>query len=475
MRSIVFLACCVSFVFAISRKPILPSIDDFYDTPDDISKYNIGAVIRHRQAPAPIGGLRHPLNVRKSWQFLVRTTDHNDKPSAIVTTVIEPYDAYPEMLLSYQFAEDSASLDCAPSYSILLGAKKNTFVSQLEMYAIKLALSNGWYVVIPDYLGPNSAFSMSQLAGRATLDSIRAVLQTEEITKIKQTAQVALWGYSGGSIPTSWAAILQPAYAPELSGNLVGAAFGGWLTNMTSAIERMDGTIVAGLIPLVINGLLNENVNLTQHLLSYIVDAKDRVKFVKAGQMCLAEAYVNFAFKNFFEGEPRFFLVGEQVLRIPEVRQIIDSNVIGLSADQGVPQIPLFVYQGMEDEIIPYEQTERVFKKFCDLGVKSIELALAENTGHFGEMVQGTGAALAWIKDRMSFIPVTTGCVRKTRVTNLEYEGADRRFYELLKASWENILGRELGRFRVKMMPKSAEITFSAMKKLFKTIGPIRI
>ena len=33
-------------------------------------------------------------------------------------------------------------------------------------------------------------------------------------------------GYSGGTIATGWAAQLQPRYAPELKGQLIGAAVG---------------------------------------------------------------------------------------------------------------------------------------------------------------------------------------------------------------------------------------------------------
>ena len=41
-----------------------------------------------------------------------------------------------------------------------------------------------------------------------------------------------MWGYSGGTVATGWAAALQPTYAKELKSNLIGAAMGGFVTNI---------------------------------------------------------------------------------------------------------------------------------------------------------------------------------------------------------------------------------------------------
>jgi hypothetical protein len=48
-----------------------------------------------------------------------------------------------------------------------------------------------------------------------------------------------MWGYSGGSLATEWAAELQPTYAPEL--NFAGAALGGLVPNITSVLKTING------------------------------------------------------------------------------------------------------------------------------------------------------------------------------------------------------------------------------------------
>ena len=88
---------------------------------------------------------------------------------------------------------------------------------------------------------------MGRQSGHGTLDSIRAILQSGNFTGVDEDAQVAMWGYSGGSLASGWAAALQPHYAPELEDNLIGAALGGFVTNITATAEATDGKLLAGL------------------------------------------------------------------------------------------------------------------------------------------------------------------------------------------------------------------------------------
>lgn len=466
-------ALIITLVLSYPTEPTLPSKDTFYEAPKDIEKYSLGDVIRYRPSPANIRAVYHSINVKNSWQFLVRSEDSRGKPIAFVTTVLQPYNATSTKLLSYQFAEDSPSLDCSPSYSILRGANMNTIILQFEMYVVATAMMRGYYVVAPDHEGPDSAFAMSRIAGKITLDSIRAVLQTGFITGLSEDAKVAMWGYSGGTIPTSWAAILQPEYAPQLADNLVGAAMGGWLTNLTNSAERMDGTFAAGIIPLAIHGLLNQYPELTDQVRAEVTDPDELQKFEASRAMCLVDAFPAFAFKKYFSGGAPVFRSGHQIFNQDGIKQAIESHIIGMRKSDGVPQIPLFVYHGIQDEIIPHEQALVGFEKLCEFGVKSFEFSLSNNSGHFGEMLQGSGAALRWIEDRLEGGPAVEGCVRTIRQTNLEYPRADVSFYEVFRSSWESVLGWELGRFKPSKMPLSASFAFSAIRKFFETLGPI--
>ena len=89
------------------------------------------------------------------------------------------------------------------------------------MYVIDVALMERMVCwLIPDYEGPKASFTAGKQCGQSTLDSIRAVLKTTNVTGI-QDAKVAMWGYCGGTVATGWAAALQePTYAKELKSNL---------------------------------------------------------------------------------------------------------------------------------------------------------------------------------------------------------------------------------------------------------------
>lgn len=462
-----------TLVHSSPTEPILPSNDAFYKAPKDIEKYSLGDVIRLRPSPASIRAVYHSINVKNAWQFLIRSEDSRGKPIAFVTTVLQPYNATSTKVLSYQFAQDSPSIDCSPSYSILHGANMNTIILQFEMYVVATALMRGYYVIAPDHEGPDSAFAMSRIAGKITLDSIRGVLQTGHITGIDEDAKVAMWGYSGGTIPTSWAAILQPEYAPELTDNLVGAAVGGWLTNLSNSAERMDGTFASGIIPLAVHGLLNQYPELGDQVRGEIIEPEDLQKFESSKTMCLADAFPAFAFKNYFSGDERVFRSGHQIFNLDGIKQAIAEHIIGVNKSDGVPQIPLFAYHGVQDEIIPHEQALFGFNKLCEFGVKSFEFSLSNNTGHFGEMLQGCGAGLRWIEDRLEGKPAVDGCVHTIRQTNLEYPNAAFSFYEAFRTSWESVLGWELGRFRASKIPTPVSLVFSAVRKFFETLGPV--
>lgn len=62
-----------------------------------------------------------------------------------------------------------------------------------------------------------------------------------------------MYGNSGGSIPSEWAAELQSSYAPEL--NFSGVAFGGVAVNVSEGIHAHDGGQQAGTAVMVMLGL----------------------------------------------------------------------------------------------------------------------------------------------------------------------------------------------------------------------------
>lgn len=433
-----------SIIGAAVVKPTVPSEDSFYRTPEDIEDYEPGDIIDYRKSPGQIQSILYPIDIKESWQFLVRSTNNAGNATAIVTTVLVPYGGDPTKVVSYQFAEDAGSENCAPSYAILYGASVSTVITQFEQLFTMSLLSQGWYVVMPDYEGFTAAFTAGPNSGQSTLDSIRAILNTQNTTGIDPDAKVAMWGYSGGTIATGWAAQLQPSYAPELKDVIIGAAMGGYCLNLTATAIATDGTIFAGLIGNAVNGLFSQYPEYAD-ILTDNLDPKKLDDFYAAKDYCLLNAIFNYAFTDFFQGLDPIFATGYAIFEDPRVQEVLSANILALHESDGVPDIPLFVYHAVYDEVIPFTGAKRAFDNYCEWGIESFEISASNSSGHILEWLEGMGAAMKWLDDRFNGTEPIKGCKTTYRETNLDYPGSDLGYYQLVHTALASLAGADIG------------------------------
>lgn len=367
--------------------------DPFYQAPGNLSDYKPGDIIRSRTSPEPIqGGL---TNVTTSYELLYRTNDALNNAQATVTTVIIPNGADFTKLMTYQVAEDSAYYKCAPSISLF---EVDGGDSEIQPF-----LDSHWIVSVPDYEGPNSAFTAGIQAGHATLDSIRAVLKSEDVTGVHNDARVVLSGYSGGALASGWAAQLQPSYAPDLK--IAGAAFGGFPVNITATALITDGTLGAGLIPAGMLGLGAAYPTVNETIYANL-QPNNRSEFLKATHQCLSQDIIEFALKNIFS----YFVDGERLLYLPQIQKVLNENTLGGSA----PQIPLYVFQGIDDEVAPVVNVDKTISEYCEEHAPSIEYIKYPGEGHLGAETAGSAAAFEWLQGIMSGSSAHSGCVTYT-------------------------------------------------------------
>lgn len=214
-----------------------PVEDAFYAPPNPLPEVAPGTVLKSREATFAPGGvpLPHP-----AWQLQYMSRDKDGRPQAAIATVVQPL--VPRqggpVLLSYQFAINSAGLKCAPSHQVTGGRDNSN--SQLEaLIYVPEVLALGWTLVFPDHLGPTSSVAIGGLAAPIVLDGIRAAL-AHEPAGLAGDAPVGMMGYSGGALATTWAAALQPDHAPEL--NIVGVAAGGLPADVETTVKAFDGS-----------------------------------------------------------------------------------------------------------------------------------------------------------------------------------------------------------------------------------------
>lgn len=407
----------------ILTQAIPPSQDPFYVPAPGFEASAPGTILKSRTIPTSLRSVILPLKVQNTWQLLVRSTDINGQPSAIVTTLIQPYNSDPSKLVSYQIAQDAAGVDCAVSYGIEVGAPAlSTIVTEAEMLIVSAVLNEGYYVVAPDYEGPKGQFTVGRQGGQAVLDSIRGVLQFNQ-SGLNSDAKTVLWGYSGGSIAAGWAGALQPSYAPDLKGIVIGAAVGGFMGNITLTAEACDGTIFAGLVPLAMHGLCNAYPELIPFVQEQLYDW-GKAKYDTATDSCTLPTMINFLGNSFFSGPARYLKDGWDFIRSELVAPVIANNTLALTNDGNLPEIPFFVFQSRLDEVVPFSGVQRIVDNWCSWGIESLEFATDVLDGHVSEFVSGNPAALSWVKKLFNGGTTVQGCVTENRISNLAYPGA---------------------------------------------------
>lgn len=333
---------------------IKPAADAFYQAPDVAQLQSLapGSVLRYRSIPGSVYGTGIA-----GYQLMFRTADQKGRPAAAITTVLIPANAPAEggRVLSYHAYYDSLVLSCSPSY---LTVKNKLF----EKSNVKPALDKGIVVVLTDYEGLDSQWFAAMNTAHTGLDGIRAAINFAP-ARLKPDARVGLFGYSGGGLATAWSAELAPQYAPEL--NIVGAVYGSVAVNPSNVAKRVDGGAFAGVSLSIAVGLSRAYPEM--QLDSYLNDA-GKAMVPDIGQRCylgMFEGEKDMTFTYAFK-KIRSYVNVDGFFDLPAVQAILEENRLG----RGTPKTPLFVNEGIYDEIMPIADVDKLVAAYCARGAK---------------------------------------------------------------------------------------------------------
>lgn len=390
-----------AFPSPAQSQPLPPSQDPFYKPPPFYESTAPGTVLRVRTAT---GNLASLLNASEVYNVLYRTTDSLYKPSWAMTTLIAPSNhkssgksVTPKRLLSYQVPYDSPDVDSSPSYT--LATLFNDTFPDLE-----LALNDGWFVNIPDYEGPHASFTAGVQSGHATLDSVRAILNSKILEADEEEVRTVLWGYSGGALATEWAAEMQVQYAPELS--IRGAAAGGLPADILATMAAVNEQLYSGLIVLSVLGLASQYSNFSEYLQAHLNPSGpyNRTTFMETVNMNYLQGLTVFAFQNI----NNYFTNGEAFAESEEFRSVYYRD--GLMGYHSVPQIPMFVYKAIHDEVTPVAPSDLLIERYCAVGGN---ILYQRNTigGHNDENTNGRQRAWTWLTQAIDNASFQSGCV----------------------------------------------------------------
>ncbi|XXG94900.1 hypothetical protein Hte_001159 [Hypoxylon texense] len=371
---------------------LLPTKDPWYTAPADFEASTPGTVLRIRTVPGEPAVFS---NAAAAYHILYRTTGSR---SLMIPkkTFVSP--SGHNALLSYQIAYNTPTIDWGPSYRIFQPPLPNNYGIPTDREKFDIMLGRGWFVTISDFEGPRAAFGATVQAGHATLDGIRAVLSLAGTPGIQlpgspDKLKYAMWGYSGGSLASEKAAELQVQYAPELAAGFVGAAVGGLVSNLGALYTVTNKTPYTGNLVLVLLGVMNEYPEVDAYLRSRLKTEgpQDATAFFKGRDMDSLQAFHAYGGQDIFN----YFIGGQADLEACEALRKIEK-VEWVLGYHGAPEIPLFVYKAIGDEMTPIADTDAHMEHYKRFGVSVL---YERNTvgGHVSEIVNGQGRAIEWL------------------------------------------------------------------------------
>jgi hypothetical protein len=376
------------------RQRALSSADNaFFTLPNPLPSGAPGTILRWRDVTASFLGL--PI-VAHAYQYLYLTTDAHTQPTASFGTILVPVTAPASgrVLLSYQTAEDGLTTTCAPSHELLQGSSDETPL-------FGLGLTAGYDVLLSDYEGPYSEWTVGVNAGHEALDAIRAATHFAP-AGLNASTRTILWGYSGGALATGWASELKAGYAPEL--NVIGAAMGGYPVDVHDIAQKVDGGLFSGIE---FGGVVGQLRGYPEYGVINYFNAAGLQMLATVGQECTGQFLT--LTPDPLSGYPyqtlATYTTVADPLGLPATAALLANDNLGGNP----PTFPVYIYQGEQDELVPYADVTAVAAKYCAAGTPT-EYVLSPIDDHFSLVVSGAPAAFAYLTSRVAGLTAPSNC-----------------------------------------------------------------
>jgi pimeloyl-ACP methyl ester carboxylesterase len=350
---------------------------DFYSVPSPLPHGEPGSVIRSERIEGA------PLDTT-AWRVLYHSRDLNDGDIPVSAVIIVPDGPAPQdgrTVVAWGHPTTGAAAHCAPS----LAMDPFQLIEGMHLF-----LDAGYAVVATDYPGLGVEGDSSYLLGvpesNGVLDSVRAARQIEDV---HAGARVVLWGHSQGGQAALFAAQRARTYAPDL--HVVGVAVAAPAADLrdllTANLTQLAGvTLTSYAVPAYekayaerypasqIDGILTERgAEVTPTLSSLcLLTQADRIHALATP------------------------LIGSYVTSDPSTTEPWKTMLAENSAGGAPIDVPIFVGQGLADELVSPHATERFVTKLCDAD-ESVDFHRFDGTDHAWAAYASLPALTAWL------------------------------------------------------------------------------
>jgi pimeloyl-ACP methyl ester carboxylesterase len=330
------------------------------------------------------------------YTVLYVSTTVDNTPIAVSGVIIVPGAGAPaappegRTVLSWAHGTTGLGDTCAPSKQYPSGKVGEEALAQV-------AVGRGFVYTATDYqgLGPPGPhpYVVGLSEGRNVLDMARAAERLPG-SGATATSKVLVWGHSQGGGAAAFAAELAPTYAADL--DVVGAMVGAPATDFAAIAAQNDGGPYFGFSFMAAAGF-----KAAYPQLSYDSILNDAGKQAVAS---ISEACSDEILKDFSGQHARDYELASPD-DAPGWKEAFAANEAG----QMKTPVPVFIYQGDQDQIIPVAVTAQLLDKYCALGLTA-ERKTYPNTDHTSVIPAALGDILAFANDRLAGRPAPTSC-----------------------------------------------------------------
>ncbi|KAF5590010.1 secretory lipase [Fusarium subglutinans] len=383
------------------------TLDPFYSTPSNVSKYSTGDILKWEKIPAEQAYRRWTVPAGISLtRFYYMSEDIEGKPLPATGIVLIPYTnpqgSKPFRTVVWTHGTAGGTRQCSPSNHRAL------LYGWTAPFALALA---GYVVIAPDYAGQGSEAQGFQYEA-GILHAADASLSVQAVRKAlgsKITKEWVVVGHSEGGM-SSWRTNEREAKTVAVGGLLGAVALSPGLVPSKIIGETIRRAANGGPAGDFLSSLMLQTVSRIYPSLKVEDYASDILlaRMPLADQGCFytsATLYSNLTISQLYKNtswiEHPDFIKWEKVYN--------GAGPHKLAA-------PMLVIQGAEDPIVYPDTSEEAFNETCKAFASSTtaEFRLYPGLGHGPVLPASQQYYLSWIEDRFNKVSLKKGCKKLT-------------------------------------------------------------
>jgi pimeloyl-ACP methyl ester carboxylesterase len=358
--------------------------ESFYVVPADLAPGNPGELITSEPlAGAPIGA--------RAWRIMYHSTDANGTDIPVTGVVVTPDGEAPDggrTVIAWAHPTTGADPSCAPSLA------HDPFELLEGSHAL---LTKGFTIVATDYAGMGldtpSAYLIGATEAHHVLDSVRAA---QQLPGSQAGDTVVLWGHSQGGQAALFAEQLHEDYAPELDvrGVAVAAPAADLATLLDDDLDDISGVSIGSYAFTAYADFYGEDIA------TILTPAAEKLvpEMVK---ICLTDPMLHEI------GTP---LIGDFVSSDPSKTPPWDDYLATNTPGPAGAGLPLFIAQGLADELVDPSSTAQFVTAACATG-RSVTSHTLPGVNHGFVAELSVPALTAWLDELgRTGAPASTGC-----------------------------------------------------------------